>query len=114
MAIGDYTHNIGAIEDDAKNQKADLQLSEEVSEAWRKPMTDLQLALQNAYDMTNGLDKVPGSVGSLQSAQDTVNNLARTVTNSGGVQPALSDHTKYQAKLSELVKNAHDLLIKNG
>ena len=25
MAIGDYTHNIGAIEDDAKNQKADLQ-----------------------------------------------------------------------------------------
>ena len=57
---------------------------------------------------------MPGSVGSLQSAQDTVNNLARAVTNSGGVQPALNDHMKYQAKLVELVTNAHKLLIKNG
>jgi hypothetical protein len=114
MAIGDYTHNIGAIEDDAKNQKADLKLSEKVAEDWRAPMTTFQLALQTVYGMTNGLDKVPGNVGTLQSAQDTVKNLARAVTNSGGVQPALSDHMKYQAKLSELVKNAHDLLIKHG
>jgi hypothetical protein len=114
MAIGDYTHNIGAIGDDAKNQKADLKLSEKVSEDWRTPMTNFQLALQTVYDMTNGLDTVPGNVGNLQSAHDTVKNLARTVTSSGGVQPALSDHMKYQAKLSELVKNAHDLLIKHG
>ena len=31
MAIGDYTQNLGAIEKDAKNQKADLKLSEQVS-----------------------------------------------------------------------------------
>ena len=64
--------------------------------------------------MTNGLDKVPGGVGSLPSAQKTVENLARAVTHSGGVQPALNDHMKYQGKLAELVKNAHKLLIKNG
>jgi hypothetical protein len=40
MAIGDYTDNIGAIENDAKNQKADLKLSEQVSEAWTQPMYD--------------------------------------------------------------------------
>ena len=45
MAIGDYTHNIGAIEGDAKNQKADLKLSEKVAEDWRKPMTDLSTRL---------------------------------------------------------------------
>jgi hypothetical protein len=64
--------------------------------------------------MTNGLDKVPGPVGNLRSAQDTVMNLARTVTNAGGVQRALNDHMKYQGKLAELVRNAHNLLIKNG
>jgi hypothetical protein len=114
MAIGDYTDNIGAIEKDAKNQKADLKLSEQVSGAWRTPITNFQLALQAVYDMTNGLDKVPGSVGNLLSAQDTVKNLARAVTSAGGFQAALSDHMKYQAKLSELVRNAHAVLIKNG
>ena len=114
MAIGDYTDNITAIDKDAKNQKADLKLSEQVSEAWTKPMTDFHTALATVYDMTNGLDKVPGQVGNLRSAQDTVMNLARTVTNAGGVQPALNDHMKYQAKLAELVKDAHKLLIKNG
>jgi hypothetical protein len=114
MAIGDYTHNIGAIEDDAKNQKADLKLSEQVSQAWIKPMNDFHDALNRVNTSTNGLDKVPGDVGTLQSAHDTVNNLARAVTGSGGVQPALNDHMKYQAKLVELVTNAHKLLIKNG
>ena len=63
----------------AKNQKAEaFDYSEEkLREAWRKPMTDFELALQNAYDMTNGLDKVPGSVGSLQSARDAVNDLGQ-------------------------------------
>jgi hypothetical protein len=114
MAISDYTDNIGAIEDDAKNQKADLKLSEQVSQAWIKPMNDFHDALKDVYTSTNGLDKVPGSVGSLQSAQATVNNLARAVTSSGGVQAALNDHMKYQAKLVELVTNTHKLLIKNG
>ena len=43
-----------------------------------------------------------------------MNNLARAVTNSGGVQPAFNDHMTYQAKLVESVTNAHKLLIKNG
>jgi hypothetical protein len=114
MAIGDYTDNLGAIEKDAKNQKADLKLSEKVSEAWITPMTNFHLDLENVFDMTRGLDKVPGDVGGLQSAQDTARNLARAVTASGGVQPALNDHMRYQGKLAELVKNAHDLMIKNG
>jgi hypothetical protein len=114
MAISDYTDNIGAIDKDAKNQKADLKLSKEVSDAWIKPMTNFHDALKSVYDMTKGLDKVPGNVGNLQSAQDTVNNLARTVTSFGGVQPALNDHMKYQDKLTKLVKDVHDLMIKNG
>jgi hypothetical protein len=88
MAIGDYTDNIGAIENDAKNQKVDLKLSEQVSEAWTQPMYDFHFALETVLNMTNGLDKVPGQVGNLRSAQDTVMNLARTVTNAGGVQAA--------------------------
>jgi hypothetical protein len=114
MAIDDYTHNIGTIEGDAKNQKADLKLSEAVSHDWTVPMGAFHDALASVRNKTNGLDKVPGGVGSLQSAQDTVNNLARAVTASGGVQPALDDHMKYQDKLVELVKNVHKLLIKNG
>jgi hypothetical protein len=114
MAIGDYTDNLGAIDKDAKNQKADLKLSEEVSKAWIKPMTDFHSALQTVRTMTNGLDKVPGNVGTLQSALDTVNNLSRTVTSFGGVQPALDDHMKYQDKLAKLVKDVHDLMIKSG
>src|SRR5258706_11211478 len=114
MAIGDYTDNIGAIEKDAKNQKADLKLSDEASHAWITPMTNFHLALESVFDMTNGLDTIPGHVGNLRSAQETRMNLARTVTDNGGVQPALHDHMKYQAKLAELVQNAHNLLIKNG
>ena len=114
MAIGDYTQNIGAIEDDAKNQKADLKLSESVSHDWTVPMGAFHDALASVRNKTNGLDKVPGGVGSLRSAQDTVTNLARAVTASGGVQPALDDHMKYQDKLVELVKNVHKLLNKNG
>ena len=114
MAIGDYTDNLGAIDTDAKNQKADLKLSQEVSQAWIKPMTDFHGALKTVRGKTNGLDKVPGDVGGLQSAQDTVKNLARTVTQSGGVRPALDEHMKYQEKLAKLVKDVHDLMIKSG
>ncbi len=59
MAIGDYTHNIGAIEDDAKNQKADLKLSEAVSHDWTVADGRLSCRLGECPDKTNGLDKVP-------------------------------------------------------
>lgn len=113
MAIGDYTSNVQAIEDDEKNEKADLKLSQETSEAWITPMTTFHLALESVRDSTNGLDTM-GSVGDLQSAKDTAENLARAVTKPGGVQPALDDHMKYLGELAKAVKSAHDLLLKSG
>ena len=114
MAIGDYTSNVQAIEDDEKNEKADLKLSQETSEAWITPMTNFHLALESVRDSTNGLDAVPGGIPKLKSAEDTRENLARAVTGFGGVQPALEDHMKYQGELAKAVKSAHDLLLNSG
>ena len=113
MAISDYTDNISAIEKDEKNQKADLKLSEEVSKAYITPINTFHTDFEARRGNMNGLESM-GPVGTLKSANQTAQNLARAVTGYGGVQATTEQHVAYLKKLADAVKSAHDLLIKNG
>jgi hypothetical protein len=114
MAVNDYTGNLDSIEADEKNEKADLKLSQDVSDAYIKAITTSHQEFESIRTSMNGLDKITGNVGTFTSANSAKTALENAVNGFSGVQFTTDQHVTYQRELGKAVKAAHDLLIKSG